>query len=147
MANADLTSRLDQRLKNGVTRLRIGDAQRAFGAAISCITITLIGFDPLEEGQHIRVAPAAIAHLRPGIEILRLPAHESQAIDSAGPTQDAPARHRQAPSIGGGFRFGGVEPIHIRIIDHARIANGNARPAIAAGARFQQQHLIAWISR
>ena len=43
----------------------------------------LIGFDAFEEGQHIGVAPAAIAHLCPGVEILRLTAHVSKAIDGA----------------------------------------------------------------
>ena len=105
VANADLASRLDQRLENRVARFGIGDAQRAILAAIRGVTIALIILDPLEEGQHIRIAPAAIAHLRPGIEILRLAAHESEAVDGARPTQNAPTRHGQTPAIGGGLRF------------------------------------------
>ena len=83
MHNADLAGRLDQRGEDRLPRFRIGDAQRALAASIGVIAVGLVTFHSLEEWQHISVAPAGIAHLRPGIEILRLAAHKRLAIDRA----------------------------------------------------------------
>ena len=51
----------------------------------------------LEVGQHVVVAPAAAAHLRPAVEIGRRAAHIEHAVDRARAAHDAAARPFHAP--------------------------------------------------
>ena len=94
-----------------VARLRVGDAQRALAAAKGVVAAALVAFHALEEGQDVVVAPAAVAHLRPGVEVLRLAAHEGHAVDRAGAAEQLAARHREAAAVGVGLGLGGVEPV------------------------------------
>ncbi len=79
----DLSRGLDHRGENRVARLRIGDPQRAFPATEGVIAAAGIAFHAPEEGQDVLVAPAPVAQLRPGVEILSLAAHEDHAVDRA----------------------------------------------------------------
>jgi hypothetical protein len=51
----------------------------------------------LKKGRHLGVAPAAVAHLRPGIEVLRLAAHEHHPVDRAGAAEQLAARYGVNP--------------------------------------------------
>ena len=96
VADADLARRLDQRRENRVARLGVGDAQRAVAAAERVVAAALVALHALEEGQHLVIAPALVAHLRPGVEVLRLAAHEGHAVDRARAAEQLAARHRDA---------------------------------------------------
>ena len=147
VADPDLAGGLDQRLVERVARLGIGDAQRPLAAAECIVAAALVAFHALEEGQHLAVAPAAVAHLRPGVEVLRLAAHECIAVDGAGAAEQPAARDRQSAAVGAGLGLGGVEPVGRGVLQQLGVADGNARPGVACGARLQQQHLVARVSR
>ena len=98
--DADLTRGLDQCREQRIAPVGIGDAQRTVAAPEGIVALAFVSLHLLEEGQHVAVAPAAIAHLRPGIEVLRLAAHEGLAVDGARTAQQAAARHRQAAAVG-----------------------------------------------
>jgi hypothetical protein len=69
-----------------VERVLVGhgrDFQRATGsAAVAAIAVDEV-LDAGEERRHVAPAPAAAAHLRPGVEVERLAAHPDQAVDRA----------------------------------------------------------------
>ena len=58
-----------------------GDGERSFVAAIGVVALANAALHPLEVRHHVRIAPAAIAHLRPGIEILALAAIVDEAVN------------------------------------------------------------------
>jgi hypothetical protein len=124
--NPDLAGRPDQRRVERIARRRIGDAERAVAAAEGVVAAALVALHALEEGQDISVAPARIAHLRPGVEVLRLAAHEGEAVDRAGAAQHPPARHWQAAAVGAGLRLAAVEPVDRGVGDQLRVADGDA---------------------
>ena len=145
--NTDLASCLDDGRIQLVGRWRIGDAQGAFTATELIIAAVLKGLHALEEGQHVPVAPALVAHLRPSIEILRLATHKGVAVDRAGPSQQLAARHSQTTTVGAGLRLTGIEPVGLGIVHQLGIADGNPGPRVARRASLQQQHLVAGIGR
>src|SRR6516164_10795668 len=67
--DADLRRRLDDRREKRIARFRVGDAKWALAAANRIVALAGIAFHALKEGQDVGVAPAAVAHLRPGIEV------------------------------------------------------------------------------
>src|SRR5262249_8927533 len=98
--DADLAGRLDQRLEDRFARRWIGNAQRSRAAAEAVIAAAFVAFHALEERQHLLIAPAAVAHLRPGIEILSLAADKGHAVDRAGAAEQFAARHRNPAAVG-----------------------------------------------
>src|ERR1700747_1949855 len=82
--DADLRGRLDDRREKRIARFRVGDAQRTFATAKAIVALAGIAFHALEEGQDVGVAPTAVAHLRPGIEVLGLAADKYHSVDRAG---------------------------------------------------------------
>src|SRR6202040_2173340 len=82
--DADLCRGLDDRREERIARFRIGDAKWALPAAEGIVAAAGIAFHALEERQDLGVAPAPIAHLRPGIEVLGLAAHEHHPVDRTG---------------------------------------------------------------
>ena len=146
VADADLAGRLDQRGEYRQARRRVGDADRTLAAAIG-IVAAIVAFHALEERQHVFVAPAVVAHLRPGVEVLRLAAHERHAVDRAGAAEHLAARHRQAAAVGVGLGLRGVQPVGRGIGQQLGVADRDARPGMAGGTGLQQQHLVAGIRR
>src|SRR5260221_5436338 len=92
--DADLRRRLDDRLKKRIARLRVGDPQRALSTAKGIVALAGIAFHALEERQNLRVTPAAVAHLRPGVEVLGLAADKHHSVNRAGAAEQLAARHR-----------------------------------------------------
>src|SRR6266513_204568 len=88
--DADLCCGLDDRREERIARFRIGDAKRALPAAEGCVALAGIALHGLEERQDLGVAPAAVAHLRPGVEVLRLAAHEDHAVVELEPPSSLP---------------------------------------------------------
>ena len=140
----DLARRLDQRGEQRIARLGVGDAQRTVPAAECVVAAALVAFHALEEGQDVRVAPAPVAHLRPGVEILRLAAHEGHAVDRAGAAEQPAARHRDRAAVGAGLGLGAVEPVGGGIVDQPGEADRNARPGMARrGPASSSRTLVA----
>jgi integrase len=79
--NADLRRRLDDRREKRIARFRVGDAQWALATAKAIVGPAGIAFHALEERQDLSVAPAAVAHLRPGIEVLGLAADKHHSVN------------------------------------------------------------------
>src|SRR6185436_7545701 len=102
VADADLARRLDQGLEERRPGLGIGDDERPVAAAEAVVAAAPVTLDALEERQHVLVGPAGIAHLRPGVEVLRLAADIGHAVDRARAAQQLAARHREpaAPGVG-----------------------------------------------
>ena len=136
----------DQRRIERIARFGIGDAQRPVAAA-KALVAALVAFHALEEGQNAVVAPALVAHLRPGIEILCLAAHEGHAVDRAGAAKQPAARHRKLAAVGVGLGLRGVEPVGRRVGQQPGVADRDARPGMAGGTRLEQQHAVARVGR
>src|SRR5262245_18324486 len=134
----DLALCLDQRSIEEITRLGVGDAERALPTTVGVISLASIGFHALEERQDVLVAPAPIAHLGPCVEILRLPPHEGVTVDRARAAEQAAARGSQSAAIGTGLGLGGVEPVGGRVIDQLGVADRNAAPAVAGRSGLKQ---------
>src|SRR4029450_9595254 len=78
---------------------------------------------PLEIGQHIRIAPTAIAVLRPGVEIQALAAVVDVPVDRGGPAEGLAARRVDAAAPGPGTRLllvGPIDALHVKGFDEAR---------------------------
>src|SRR5580698_10379235 len=90
--DADLSRSRDQRLEDRLLRRRVGDAQRPVTAAKPVVAVAFIALHALEEGQDFLVAPALVAHLRPGVEVLRLAAYKGHAVDRAGAAEQLATR-------------------------------------------------------
>ena len=145
--DADLRRRLDDRGKERIARFRVGHAQRAFPAAQGIVALAGIAFHALEERQDLGVAPAPVAHLRPGIEVLGLAAHKHHAVDRAGAAEQLAARHRDPAAIGARLGLGGIEPVGRGIGDQPGHSDRNEGPGVARPTGFEQQHLVARICR
>src|SRR5215467_8522126 len=72
--DSDLRCCLDDRREKRIARFRVGDAKWTLPTAEGIIVLAGIAFHALEERQDLSVAPAAVAHLRPGIKVLGLAA-------------------------------------------------------------------------
>src|SRR5689334_17072957 len=64
--DADLCRGLDDRGEERIARFRVGDAKRALPPSEGIVALAGIAFHALEERQDLGVAPALVAHLRPG---------------------------------------------------------------------------------
>src|SRR6266481_2369023 len=77
-----------------------GDGEIALAPAIGVIALADAPLQPLEIRQHVRIAPTAIAELRPGIEILALTAIIDVAVDRGGTAERLAARRVDAAAAG-----------------------------------------------
>ena len=131
-----------------VERVLVGhgrDFQRATGsAAVAAVAVDEV-LDAGEERRHVAPAPAAAAHLRPGVEIERLAAHPDQAVDRARAAQKFSARHRDRPVGRARLGLGLVAPVGRRMLDQQAERQRHAGVGMAARASFQQQHLVGRI--
>ena len=100
-----------------------GDGESAVAAAIGVIAFADPALQPLEIRQHVRIAPTAIAELRPGIEILALAAIIDVAVDRGGAAERLAARRIDAASarVGAGLLLvRPVDALHVEGLDEAR---------------------------
>ena len=86
-----------------------------------------------EVGQHVGIAPAAIAALRPAVEIQPLAAIVDMAVDRARAAQRLAARGGDPPAAGPFAGFGGVEPVHARIDQRVHEAGRNMDEGMPVG--------------
>src|SRR2546428_203818 len=112
-------------------RFGVGDAQRALAAAKGIVALAGIAFHALEERQDLCVAPAPVAQLRPGIEVLGLAPDKHHSINRAGTAEQLAARHRKPAAVGARLRLGGIKPVGCRILDQPGHSDRNERPGVA----------------
>ena len=124
---------LEQRIVERVLVRHLRDAQRAAGAAPVGAAV-LVALDAREQRRHVLPAPAARAHLRPGVVVERLAAHPDEAVDGARAAQHLAARHRDLAIGGAGLGLGFVAPVGGGIVDQQAEADGKARIGMAARA-------------
>src|SRR6202158_5145184 len=112
-----------ERLAERIPPAHGGDGEIAVAPAIGVLTLADAPLQPLEIGQHIRIAPAAIAELRPGVEILALAAVVDVTVDRGGATEGLATRRVDAAAPGPGTRLllvGPVDALHVKGFDEAR---------------------------
>ena len=100
-----------------------GNGEVAVAAAIFVLALADPLLHPLEIRQHIRIAPAAVAELRPGIEILALAAVVDVTVDRGGAAERLATRRVDAAAAGPGPRLllvGPVDAFHVEGFDEAR---------------------------
>src|SRR4029079_12288466 len=102
-----------------------------------------VALHALEDRQHILVAPAAVAELRPMIVVLALAANPHHAVDGAGAAEHAPARHGDRTPVGDFLGLGCIEPVDARPADEFRKADGHARQWMRLAPGLEQQDLVA----
>src|SRR5207245_654582 len=120
--NAEAHGACHERLAQRIPPIHGGDGEIAVAAAISFIALADAPFQPLEIRQHVRIAPAAVAELRPGIEILTLAAVVDMAVDRRRAAERLAARRVDAAAAGPGPRLllvGPVDALHMERLDEA----------------------------
>ncbi len=143
--DADFAGRLDQRVVDRSGLVAFGDLQRPAAAAVFVVRVALVAFHVPENRQHLAVAPAAIAELRPGVVVLRLAAHEDHAVDRRRAAQQLAARDGNAALAGALVGFRRIQPVGGGVVDQLGEADRDARPGMAFPPRFQHQHLVLGI--
>ena len=142
VGDADLAGGLDQRVVQRSGLDVLADLQRPVAAAIFLVTVALVAFHVAEDRQHLAIAPAAIAELRPLVVVLRLAAHEDHAVDRRRTAQQLAARNGNAALAGALVRLRRIQPVGGGVVDQPGEADRNARPRMAFAAGFQHQHLV-----
>ena len=79
--NAEAHGAFHEGLAQRILPVHGGDGEAAVAPAIGLVALADPPLQPLEIGQYVRIAPAAIAELRPGVEILALAAVVDVAVD------------------------------------------------------------------
>ena len=113
--DAHLHRALDEGLADRVAPVEVGDRQVAVAAAEGVVGLADPPFAPAEVGQHVGIAPAAVAALGPAVEIEPLAAIVDMAVDRARPAQGLAARGGDGAPAGPFAGLGLVEPVHPRI--------------------------------
>jgi len=113
-----------------------GDSQIAVAPAKNILALADAPLQPLEVRQHILITPAAIAELRPGVEILALAAIIDVTVDRRRTAERLAARRIDAAAAGPGPRLllvGPVEASHVKRLDEARRQVDVGMPVAGAG--------------
>ena len=119
-----------------------GDGEVAVAAAIGVVALADPPLQPLEIGQHVRIAPAAIAELRPGVEILALAAIVDVAVDRGRAAQRLAARRVDAAAAGPRARLllvGPVDALHVERLDEAGRQMDVGMPVASARPRARRR--------
>ena len=97
-------------------------------------------FQLTEQWQQVGMAPAGVAGIAPGVEVVRGAAHIDRPVDRAGATDDTPARPTLRPALQAGIGLTGVLPVVRRSAVHPFRGGGHAGAKGGVGtARFQHQ--------
>ena len=83
----------------GMVPVIVGDRQASLAPVDAVVTDAETPLTALEVRQDIDIAPAAVAALRPVVEILALAAVVDHAVDGARPTQSAALGRRDAAAV------------------------------------------------
>src|SRR5260370_3371279 len=121
--NAETDRTGHERLAERIPPVHGGDRQIAVAPAIGVLALADPALQPLEIRQHIRITPAAIAELRPGVEIPALAAIVDVTIDRGGAAERFAARRVDAAAPRPGTRLlliGPVDALHVKGLDETR---------------------------
>ena len=123
----------------------VGDVQRAaLAAAVVAAALEMLRL--LEVGQDLRIGPAAIAELAPGVVVERLAAHIEHAVDRARAAERAAARAGDAPAGHALLRLHLEVPVEGLVVEQLGEAGRDVDPhRLVARPRLEQQHLDARI--
>ena len=141
--DAGLDRALDEGVAQRVAPVDVGDGEIAVAAAEGRIAVADAPFHAAEIGEHVGVAPAAIAELRPGVEVHGLAAIVDVAVDGAGAAERLAARGEDAPPARPRARLHAVEPVHARIVVGLDEAGGDVDVGVPV-ARARLEHAHAW---
>src|SRR5262245_26678675 len=98
----------------------------------------------LEIGQHIEIAPSAVAGLRPAVEIHALAAVVDVAVDGARATERLAARHCDGASTDAGAGLGLIEPVDGRVGQRLEETRGDVDVGMPVGrARLEEADAVA----
>ena len=122
--DAEADGALDEGLAQRVAPLQVGDGQIAVAAAEGRVAVAQAPLHAPEVGQHVGVAPAAVAELRPGVEVHALAAVVDVAVDRAGAAERLAARGEDAPAAGPFAGLHAVEPVHAGVVEGLDEAGG-----------------------
>ena len=122
---ARLLGRFDEAVGERQDGAVVLDLERAALAAHLGVAALHVVLGLLEVGQHVVVAPAAIAHLRPAVEVGRRAAHIEHAVDRARAAHDPAARPFHAALAGALLGLGREVPVDQRISDQRAHAGRN----------------------
>ena len=143
-AVAGLDGGLEQRVVERVLVRHDRHVQRpAVAAALRAPRLEIL--DAVEQRRHVLPAPAARAHLRPGVVVERLAAHPDETVDGARAAEQLAARHRNGAVGRAGLGIGLVEPVGARMMDQQAEADRQPRVDMARAPRLDQQHAGARI--
>ena len=121
----------------------VGDGEGAVAAAEGRVRLAIAEppLHALEVGEHICVAPAAVAELRPGVEVHALAAVVDVAVDGAGAAERLAARGEDAPAAGPLARLHAVEPVHTPVVERLDEAGRQVDVRVpVAGAGLEHEH-------
>ncbi len=113
---AEFLRRLDDRLASRRPLAHRRGRQKT-GVAVVLAVLALPALGLLEIGQDVVPAPAAIAELRPMVEILGLSADIDQPVDRRRAAEHSAARIRDCPPGGAGVGFGLEPPGQRRVVE------------------------------
>ena len=132
---------LDEGVAQGVAPVDVGDGETAVAAAEGGIAVADALFHAAEIGEHIGVAPAAVAELRPGVEVHGLAAIIDVAVDGAGAAERLAAWGEDAPPARPRARLHAVEPVHALVVVGLDEAGGDVDVGVpVARTRLQHAH-------
>ena len=139
--DAGLDRTFDEGVAQGMAPVDVGDGEVAVAAAEGRIAVADAPLHAPEIGEHVGVAPAAVAELRPGVEVHGLAAIVDVAVDRAGAAQRLAARGEDAPPAGPRAGLHAVEPVHARIVVGLDEAGGDVDVGVpVARARLEHAH-------
>ena len=109
--NAETHRAGHERLAERIPPVHGGDGQIALAPSKLILALADPPLQPLEIWQHVRIAPAAIAELGPGVEILALTAVVDVPVDRGGAPERLAARRVDAAAPGPGTRLLLIGPV------------------------------------
>jgi hypothetical protein len=121
------------------------DAKRPFAAA-PFVAAAFPALGAAEMPKRVGKTPAAVAELRPMIEIAGDRPHIEQSVDCTRSTQPLAAREQDRAIAGRRLRLGAQLPRQLRVIEQPQETCRNARQRVPVGtARFHQHDAYARI--
>ena len=141
--DAEADGACDEGFAERMEPVDVGDGEGAVAAAEGRVRLAVAEppLHALEVGEHVGVAPAAVAELRPGVEVHALAAIVDVAVDGAGAAERLAARGEDAPPAGPFARLHAVEPVHTPVVEGLDEAGRQVDEGMpVAGPGFEHKH-------
>ena len=115
--NAEAHGACDEGLAQRITPVDVGDGQRPVAPAIGGVAVADAALQPLEVGQHVGIAPAAVAELRPGVEVIALAPIVDMAVDRRRAAERLAAWRENAAAGGALGRLLRIAPVDAGVVE------------------------------